>query len=443
MTYKTIPWPSVPGVGPAYSADDWKQMHRTFGGPHSAHANSGVIWTAGDPLRVLASDPASLTVNVGPGSAFVNGLWVNSDALVQLTLDAADPTYTRHDLVVLRSDAANKTAAVALLTGTPGPAPVPPTPDQSGAPYYEIPLAQIEVGPGVSSVDDGKILDARRFHNAAADYQVIPAKTQGLINRGEAVYWRPAEYPSGPNGVEALVVSKAPYDPSYIAPLAGVVLETATNDWTLVLTRGIYPMRLDDGEIVNTLDLVASLGGSRVFPAGRGMGAAKVLGTALSWQHTPPGFVWVYVDPASFHGMPRIARSTGTLGGNVTTNSTDYVDLAAFSPRSVQARFAWLEVILTGVVSNGGAGNNTFITLGVDGVDLAEPVWVGANSANYRTPVQVRYLLYLGDKPQPNKLFTITPRWKVSGGTSTFYNTTGEVRGQFIVREAPHVEPVI
>jgi len=443
MTYKTIPWPNVPGVGPAYSADDWKQMHRTFGGPHSVHANSGVIWTTGDPLRVLASDPASLTVNVGPGNAFVNGLWVDSDAVVPLTLDAADPTYTRHDLVVLRSDATNKTAVVALLTGTPGPTPVPPTPDQSGSPYYEIPLAQIQVGPGASSVDDGKILDARRFHNAAADYQVIPAKTLGLVNRGEAVYWRPAEYPAGANGVDALVVSKAPYDPSYIAPLAGVVLETATNDWTLVLTRGIYPMRLDDGEIVNSLDLVASLGGSRVFPAGRGMGAAKVLGTALSWQHTPPGFVWVYVDPASFHGMPRIARSTGNLGGNVTTNSTDYVDLAAFSPRSVQARFAWLEIILTGTISNGGAGNNTFITLSVDGVDLDDPVWVGANSANYRTPVQVRYLLYLGAMTQPNKLFTITPRWKVSGGTSTFYNTTGEVRGQFVVREAPHVEPVI
>ena len=43
MTYKTIPWPSVPGVGPAYSADDWKGMQRTFGGPGSDHANSGVI----------------------------------------------------------------------------------------------------------------------------------------------------------------------------------------------------------------------------------------------------------------------------------------------------------------------------------------------------------------------------------------------------------------
>ena len=32
MATKTIPWPSVPGVGPAYSADDWKQMQRTFGG---------------------------------------------------------------------------------------------------------------------------------------------------------------------------------------------------------------------------------------------------------------------------------------------------------------------------------------------------------------------------------------------------------------------------
>ena len=157
----------------------------------------------------------------------------------------------------------------------------------------------------MSSVDDGKILDARRFHNAAADYQVIPAKTQGLINRGEAVYWRPAEYPAGPNGVDALVVSKAPSTQAYLNPLAGVVLETATNDWTLVLTRGLYQMRVDDGEIVNALDLVASNGGTRVFPAGRGTNAAPVLGTALSWQHTPPGFVWVYVNPA-FYGMPRL-----------------------------------------------------------------------------------------------------------------------------------------
>jgi len=443
MAYKTIPWPSVPGVGPAYSAQDWQQMQRTFGGPGSNGANSGVIWTAGFPLRALASDPASLTVNVQPGSAFVNGLWVDSDAVVPLTLEAADPTYTRLDLAVLRSDATNQTAVVALKTGTPGPAPTPPALDQSGAPYYEIPLAQIQVGPGVSSIDDGKILDARRFHNAAADHQVIPAKTVGLANRGEAVYWRPAEYPAGANGVEALRVSTTPFDPSYISPLAGVVLETATNDWTLVLTRGVYQMRVADGEIINTLDLVASNGGVYVFPAGRGTNAAPVLGTALSWQHTPPGFVWVYVNPAAFYGMPRLARSIGTLGGNVTTASTSYVDLAVFGARSVKARFAWLEILLTGVVSNGGAGNTTFITFSVDGVDLDEPVWAGANSANYRTPVHARHLLYLGDKPQPNKLFTITPRWKVSAGTSTFYNTTGEVKGQFIVREAPYVEPVV
>jgi hypothetical protein len=441
MTYKTIPWPSVPGVGPAYSADDWKQMHRTFGGPHSPHANSGVIWTTGFPLRVLASDPASMIVKVQPGSAFVDGLWVNSDAEVSLNLDAADPTYKRIDLVVLRSDATGKTATVAVKTGTPGPVASPPALDQTD-PYYEIPLAQIEVGAGVSSVNDGKILDARRFHNAAADYQVIPAKTLGTINRGEAVYWRPAEYPSGANGVNALVVSKNPYDPTYIAPLAGVVLETAVNDWTLVLMRGLYQMRVAASEIINTLDLVASNGGTEVFPAGRGTNAAPVLGTALSWQHTPPGYVWVYVDPASFHGIPRIARSIGLLGGNVTTTAVNWVDLSAFSALTVRARFAWLELILIGSVSNGGAGNNTFITFSVDGVDIDEPVWVGTNSANYRTPVHARHLLYLGTQPQPNKAFTIKPRWKVSAGTSTFYNTSGQMQGQFIVREAPYVEPV-
>lgn len=438
MAYKTIPWPSVPGVGPAYSADDWKQMQRTLGGPGSNLANSGVVWTTGFPLRVLASSPASMTVRVQPGSAFVDGLWVNSDAEVQLTLDAADPTYTRHDLVILRSDATNKTAVVTLLTGTPGPTPTPPTPDQSGAPYYEIPLAQIEVGPGASSVDDGKIRDARRFHNAAADYQVIPAKTLGTINRGEAVYWRPAEYPSGPNGVDALVVSKFPS--TYASPLAGVVLETAVNDWTLVLTRGLYQMRVADGEIVNSLDLVASNGGSYVFPAGRGSNGGPVLGTALSWQHTPPGFVWVYVDPAAFHAMPRIAWFNASFSGNETTSSTSYVDMNAFGTLSVQARFSYLEIVLTGVVSNGTAGSNTFITFNVDGIDLTDPVWVGANAANYRTPVNIRHLLWLGGGIQPNKTYTITPRWRVSGGTSTFYNTTGEVRGQFIVREAPHVE---
>ena len=230
----------------------------------------------------------------------------------------------------------------------------------------------------------GKILGERRYQKADADRQVVPAKTVVVANRCVAVCWRPGEYPAGANGVEALRVSTTPFDPSSISPLAGVVLETATNDWTLVLTRGLYQMRVDDGEIVNALDLVASNGGTRVFPAGRGTNAAPVLGTALSWQHTPPGLVWVYVNPAAFYGMPRLARSIGSLGGNVTTASTSYVDLAVFGSRSVKARFAWLEILLTGVVSNGGAGNTTFITFSVDGVDLDEPVWAATVTGKCR-----------------------------------------------------------
>ena len=143
----------------------------------------------------------------------------------------------------------------------------PPTPalDQTGSPYYEIPLAQIQVGPGVSSIDDGKILDARRFHNAAADHQVIPAKTVGLANRGEAVYWRPAEYPAGANGVEALRVSTTPFDPSYISPLAGVVLGCAARRVPVVL----------DGLITTAAALVARV-------------VAEAVTACRDWVNTPP-----------------------------------------------------------------------------------------------------------------------------------------------------------
>ena len=448
MAYKTIPWPNVPGVGPAYSAQDWQQMQRTFGGPGSNGANSGVIWTTGFPLRALASDPASMTVNVGPGSAFVNGLWANSDALVPLTLNAADPTYGRIDLVVLRSDANNKTAVVALKTGTPDPSPTPPALDQTGSPYYEIPLAQIEVGAGVTVVHDGNITDTRRFHNAAADMQVMPAITDVAVTRGQPVVWKSSRYPNDPYGEGLLVVSTELDISVYDQPLAGIALEdAAAGAWVPILTRGIY--RLPTEKIINTYDLVGvqkvtggpdTLGShvvklrpdqlSNSYAANR-----QILGMALSWVRVPPGEVWVYVNPAAYYDLPRLYSFSPLPGTNATTNSTTYVDLPLLGG-SIQARTNNLDVTVQGCLSNGGAGNTTYLGLNINGIDWND-LWAGANGANYRTPVLMRLMVGMVETvPLSSNLITVQVRWRVSAGTSTFYNVSGEVPPILTLKEA-------
>lgn len=138
--------------GQQVTEPQWQKMGRLW-------SNDGVADTAG---RLAVTAPGGTrTVNVAPGTAWVQGFLYDSDSIVQLAVQTADATNPRIDLVVLRLDRNLNTIVAAVVTGAPAsPATVvAPTPVMTDS-LYEYPLATIAVAPAsglVQSADIGQM----------------------------------------------------------------------------------------------------------------------------------------------------------------------------------------------------------------------------------------------------------------------------------------------
>lgn len=71
----------------------------TFSSVHLDGVDAGSL----NALKVYASTPNAMTVEVPTGIAWVQGRWYKNDAVVTKTIEAADASYTRYDRIVLRS----------------------------------------------------------------------------------------------------------------------------------------------------------------------------------------------------------------------------------------------------------------------------------------------------------------------------------------------------
>ena len=166
---------------------------------------NGIHDGIGANFAVSASDPTAMSVVVGSGAVHAQGYWMESDAETTLQIAAADENYPRIDRVVIRVDiVANLEVSFAVLTGIASSSPAVPQLTQTSA-IYELPLAQVAVAAGVTSVTSAAITDERDYRD-----------TQNLIHH-------PVVYKS-PAGVESRIVydndgdfwmaRNATYDPS-------------------------------------------------------------------------------------------------------------------------------------------------------------------------------------------------------------------------------------
>lgn len=122
--------------------------------------SNGVFATPSNAMQVQAA--AGMTVNVSAGWGFINCKWINNDAPYSLQLDAADVILNRIDRVVLRLDNSTQVRSITIeiKKGSVGVNPTPPALTRSGD-VYELSLAQIYVGAGVTSITQAEITDER------------------------------------------------------------------------------------------------------------------------------------------------------------------------------------------------------------------------------------------------------------------------------------------
>lgn len=154
-----------------YSSALWAIMQRNL-------TRDGVAVGIDQQLKVIPSDPAAMTVDVQDGAAFVQGRFYElREGPKVLDLDEADPDNDRIDRIVLRLDldADEKTIKALVKTGEPASDPEPPSLTQDlDNDLWELSLARVYVGAGVTSVGDGDITDERNEYDVCG-WSVHPA----------------------------------------------------------------------------------------------------------------------------------------------------------------------------------------------------------------------------------------------------------------------------
>lgn len=134
-----------------YNADSMEKWLKKF-------FTSGVF--EGD-LQVLALNGMTVEVQTGYCNLFGKvGLFETANSI---TLPVAHSTYPRIDTIVVERNDADRVISLKNITGAysgDNPSPTPPVWDESNG-IYQLVLAQINVGAGVSTITQANILDTR------------------------------------------------------------------------------------------------------------------------------------------------------------------------------------------------------------------------------------------------------------------------------------------
>ncbi len=133
-----------------------EQMSRYFNGLVSP----GVYESVGGGLQVRAG--TGMTVQVQTGRAILgdNCQWLDNDAVLDITLNAAHVTLNRYTAIVMRLDYTNRNISIVAVDGANATAPTKPAMTRTSA-VMEYCLAYVYVGKGVTTITQSAITDTR------------------------------------------------------------------------------------------------------------------------------------------------------------------------------------------------------------------------------------------------------------------------------------------
>lgn len=121
--------------------------------------SDGVFATPATAMQVTAV--SGMKVQVAAGWGFIKCKYLNNTAAAQFTLANADVVLNRIDRVVMRLDTANRTMSLAVKQGTAASTPTAPALTRVTGGVWELSLAQIYVGAGVTTITQANITDER------------------------------------------------------------------------------------------------------------------------------------------------------------------------------------------------------------------------------------------------------------------------------------------
>ena len=134
-----------------YRAEEWAEYFASFIG-------NGVFPVPSNNLQVVAGSGMGVTVKAG--KAWINGYFYYNTGDLSLTLPVADGVLNRIDRIVVRWDLTERLISVVVKSSTPSASPTPPA-LQRDADAYELCLADITTGAGVTAISQAVITDRR------------------------------------------------------------------------------------------------------------------------------------------------------------------------------------------------------------------------------------------------------------------------------------------
>ena len=134
-----------------YRAEHWARYFASFIG-------NGIFPVPSNALQVLAYD--GMRILVRPGNAWINGYFYENTAEKAIQLNNADGVLSRIDRIVIRWDFSAREIRTVVKSSQFGSNPTPP-PLQRDADVWELCLADIMVGRGVTGITQANITDTR------------------------------------------------------------------------------------------------------------------------------------------------------------------------------------------------------------------------------------------------------------------------------------------
>nr|DAZ11407.1 MAG TPA: Receptor Binding Protein [Caudoviricetes sp.] len=134
-----------------YNAENWAEYFSSFIG-------NGVFPSPSTNLQVVTGD--GMTITIRAGKAWINGYFYFNTNDLSITLATADGVLNRIDRIVIRWDLTNRIISAAVKSSTPSASPSAPA-LQRDADAYELCIADVLVGAGVTAVTQGNITDQR------------------------------------------------------------------------------------------------------------------------------------------------------------------------------------------------------------------------------------------------------------------------------------------
>lgn len=339
-----------------YSADEWATRTANMVGWGASRADSGVVGGNDNgtqtALEVAATSPASNQVRLYPGSAVVQGqVYINDDEIL-FTVGANASGNPRIDTLVIRRDYVAQTTRAVLKQGSAAATPVPPTLDQIDGSIWEIPVCDIAVANGFSTITLEEIRPRQNYANIPEAVYI-----DGVLNNsgvtlvtGDPVVWVA--------GTARAVTRTVRFGDTR---LAGIWIGYTANG-----SRG--RVQISGLGVVN-ISFTSSAGGVTV-PAGTPLTTGNVAARAAHYGSITN---LTSAQPASLQvsgGWPsaligRLAAAItmpGGLGGTVTLKALAFIDVQAARFPNVYTFY----VTGTGTFTSGAWQVRTFGSIAVD-----------------------------------------------------------------------------